>query len=181
MIYCRNYRSIFPLTPTEVARLVARIEESDSPDGCWLWTGARGVGGYGQVSIRGAIWQVHRMVYELLVGPVPAGCVLHHTCGDKCCCNPAHLEVVTQAENMARGRVTRDPDRPRRLKASCRRGHKFSPDNTGWQMSRGRRIRLCLTCQAAANARRNERRKLKRAAAALRPSADASLQSQVGG
>ena len=171
MIYCRNYRSIFPLTPTEIAKLVARIEEGDSPDDCWLWTGARGVGGYGQTFIRGATWQVHRMVYELLVGPVPVGCVLHHRCDNKHCCNPAHLEPVTQEENMAHGRVKRDPNQPRRLKACCKRGHKFTPENTGWQTVRGKRMRLCLTCEAAAKARHNERRRLRRAAsAALRSS-----------
>jgi hypothetical protein len=46
---------------------------------------------------------VHRDVYEQLVGPIPEGLVLDHLCRNRSCCNPAHLEPVTTAENVRRG------------------------------------------------------------------------------
>jgi hypothetical protein len=41
-----------------------------------------------------------------MVGPVPAGRVLHHLCGqgDAGCMNPTHLLPVTPAENAQLGR-----------------------------------------------------------------------------
>jgi len=70
MIRIRDYRSIFPLTATEIRRLFLRIDDSKSD--CWLWTGGTGAG-YGRFFLRGALWQAHRVVYELLVGPGAAG------------------------------------------------------------------------------------------------------------
>lgn len=180
MIRCRDYRSVFPLTPSELRRLAAQIEES--PDGCWTWIGYIGPGDYGRIFLRGAMWQVHRIVYELFVGPVPEGLVLHHECHNRRCCNPAHLRPVTQAENLALDGLLCIGKCERHLKTWCRNGHEFTDENIRWRMLRGRRIRVCLACEAAANARRNRTRRLKRAAAAaLRASPDGSSQPQVGG
>jgi len=163
MIYCRNYRSIFPLTPSEFRRLANQIEEQ--PGGCWLWTGSAGVSGYGRICLRGSLWQVHRIIYELFVGPVPEGLVLHHRCRNKRCCNPAHLKAVTQAENIALDALANAETKPKCLKTWCRNGHELSEDNVRWRTRRGKRMRVCLACEAAANVRRNTRRRLKRAAA----------------
>jgi hypothetical protein len=73
------------------------------PTGCWLWTGST-VHGYGRVTWRGKTRQVHRLVYELAVGPLIPGLVLDHLCGQRHCANPAHLEQVTIATNCQRGR-----------------------------------------------------------------------------
>lgn len=83
-------------------RLQSRI--MPSPDGCWLWTGALSVG-YGSLGGSNALGSgsslVHRTVYELLVGPIPAETpVLHHRCEQRACSNPLHLEPTTQMGNM---------------------------------------------------------------------------------
>jgi hypothetical protein len=179
VIYSRNYRSIFPLTPSELRRLASQIEES--PDGCWTWIGCLSPGGYGRIALRGALWQVHRIVYELFVGPVPEGRVLHHRCRNKRCCNPAHLDPVTQGENLALDGALCVRTQVRKLKTWCRNGHEVSDDNTRYRTVKGKRIRVCLACEAAAHARRNECRRLKRAAAAaLRSSAGDASQPQGG-
>jgi hypothetical protein len=44
----------------------------------------------------------HRLVYELVRGPIPAGQHIDHLCGVRRCVNPDHLEAVTQAINNQR-------------------------------------------------------------------------------
>lgn len=71
------------------------------PRGCWLWQGCCTKGGYCQIGIDGRSQLVHRVVYELLAHVVPPGMILHHKCGVKNCCKPAHLRVMTQAAHRA--------------------------------------------------------------------------------
>jgi hypothetical protein len=87
-----------------IEALPARIRSKISApaDGCWTWTGAGGDGDYGAVWYQGSTRKAHVVVYELLVGPVPAGLELDHLCRVKHCVRPDHLEPVTHAENMRR-------------------------------------------------------------------------------
>jgi hypothetical protein len=41
------------------------------------------------------------VAYELAVGPIPAGCVVMHSCDNPPCCNPAHLLAAPQKDNLA--------------------------------------------------------------------------------
>lgn len=47
----------------------------------------------------------HITAYELIFGPVPAGMLVVHTCGNPACCNPTHLELKTRQEVMRAARV----------------------------------------------------------------------------
>lgn len=71
--------------------------------GCWVWLGPFNRNGYGRAWFEGAREMVHRLVYRLLVGPIPDGLVLDHLCRERCCANPAHMEPVTVRENTLRG------------------------------------------------------------------------------
>jgi hypothetical protein len=74
------------------------------PNGCWLWTGALSPSGYGQAQryIPGQFTAVvHRIVYQVLVGPIPEGYVLHHRCEVKACCNPEHLTPMTNSDHTS--------------------------------------------------------------------------------
>jgi hypothetical protein len=81
-------------------KLWAKVDKTDD---CWLWTGAKTSSGYGMVSHDSGVRPVHRVVYELLVGSIPDGLVIDHLCSVRNCVNPAHLEPVTNAENVSRG------------------------------------------------------------------------------
>lgn len=65
-------------------------------DGCWIWGGSVDKDGYGKLKIDGSMWLAHRMVYEDLVGPIPAAHVLHHACETPPCVNPEHLVPMTR-------------------------------------------------------------------------------------
>jgi len=76
-----------------------------SGDGCWVWAGCKRDNGYG--SLGGAIgstgWPTtitHRLAFWAANGGVlPKGVVIHHTCANTSCCNPAHLVSATVSDN----------------------------------------------------------------------------------
>jgi len=61
------------------------------PDARWASLGGRGGHGYGQIERDGKVLRVHRVVYTLLVGPIPLVLFVCHTCDRPACVNPAHL------------------------------------------------------------------------------------------
>lgn len=117
----------------------------DVDTGCWLWTGALNLWGYGVIgdgTREDNNSLVHRAAYEEFVGPIPDGLDLDHLCRNRMCCNPDHLEPVTRAENVARGdRSTGWADE---LK-TCKRGHPWVEENT----RRSAKQRHCRTCERA--------------------------------
>lgn len=71
---------------------------------CWLWTGGQ-MGGradkrYGYFTDGRWTYYTHRFAYSLLVGPIPNGGHVLHSCDAPLCCNPAHLYLGTHKENM---------------------------------------------------------------------------------
>jgi len=69
---------------------------------CWLWTGYRDKFGYGYMGIASKPIGVHRVAWEILVGPIPDGLTIDHLCRNTSCVNPEHLEPVTNSENIRR-------------------------------------------------------------------------------
>ncbi len=88
-----------------------------SPDECWVWKGGtRGYGyGYCYPSGEGQV-VASRLAFELFYGIDPGALFVLHHCDNPPCCNPFHLFLGTQADNMAdmdrkgrRGRVGPKP------------------------------------------------------------------------
>lgn len=79
--------------------LWARIEIKDRAE-CWPWQGHLKANGYGGYNFKGKAGQAHRGVYECLVGSVQDGQVVDHRCGNRRCCNPLHLQAVSQSANL---------------------------------------------------------------------------------
>lgn len=77
--------------------------------GCWLWTHGLHGNGYPGFWYKGKNYTGHRFAYEALVGPIPAGMQIMHSCDTPSCVNPDHLRPGTQTENnlqaVAQGRM----------------------------------------------------------------------------
>lgn len=68
--------------------------------GCLEWQGAIGNGGYGNIGFRGKSWNVHRLVWSLVNGLAEADAVVMHGCDNRRCCEPSHLFLGSQRDNM---------------------------------------------------------------------------------
>lgn len=140
-------------------RFWAKVDKR-KPSDCWPWLGAQGSGGYGTIRrTGGGNTPVHRVSYELFVGPIPAGLDIDHTChdpevctkGDSCphrqCVNPAHLDPVTHRENVLRGDTIMSKNA---VKMHCPQGHPYEGENLYITPAGGRD---CRTCRRAATKR----------------------------
>lgn len=119
----------------------ARVEKTDS---CWIWIGAIGHG-YGILRLlsRGIYDYAHRISVRLDGRDIPDGMHVDHLCRNTRCVNPAHLEVVTPAVNLARGLMRQRSQEHFASRTHCAHGHPWNEENT-YRNSRG--YRNCRAC-----------------------------------
>jgi len=79
----------------------------DKTDTCWLWTGSLTYDGYAIFGVASERTGAHRCAWRFTNGDIPEGMHLDHLCRVRHCVNPAHLEVVTVAENNRRSAEAR--------------------------------------------------------------------------
>lgn len=102
------------------AFILDRVEEDEN--GCWLYQGyVNQATGYAQIGKE----YVHRMAYELWIGPIPDGAHLDHAKGcPKHCVNPYTMTPVSPATNRALVWRRRTGQMPRRALRVARFIHK---------------------------------------------------------
>lgn len=161
--YLRWQRYGDPLESRKWRPWQEQVRERIGPEddnGCWPWLGHVNPDGYGVLNRRD--WssprKAHRLVYELLVGPIPDGHDLDHICHDplvctlsrdcphRRCVNPAHCHPATRGENTLRGN---GKGAQHARKTHCIHGHSLEdPDNVYvyvWPRT-GKSRRMCKTC-----------------------------------
>lgn len=88
------------ISPETAARFWIKVDRSQySPGGCWPWLAGRSSTGYGGFKLAERQYGAHRMAYVLTYGELPPGMWARHICGNRWCCNPAHLLPGTAGDN----------------------------------------------------------------------------------
>lgn len=127
----------------------AKVDQSN-PTSCWIWQGTKDPKGYGHFRLDGKIRSAHRLAYELLVGPIPDGWILHHICE-----NPSCVRAGEHVIPVERHTHTVDLS-PRTVAAqyagggSCKHGHPFDENNTRIAICEkypNGHARRCRTCE----------------------------------
>ena len=141
-----------PMKPIPIEkRFWAKVQKSDDPEGCWLWTGAtnkgrntRG-GPYGKLGDEYPSRKTvlaHRVAWRLTNGEdPPAGMQVDHACNNSLCVNPDHLRLLAPRDNNAR---SSSPTATNASKTHCPQGHEYTPANTGFRKGAG--FRYCREC-----------------------------------
>lgn len=131
--------------PKTIERFIRKIKVNEQ-NKCWEWQGNRN-NGYGEIRVEKRLHRVHRFVYAWLVAPIPAGKgrdipVLDHICRNRGCCNPKHLRLIPDRDNILLG------DGATAVKArqiTCQNGHSLPPPVRGH--------RRCMICRREWNRR----------------------------
>ena len=136
--------------PSEKYRTI--LSQCKPVGACLVWQGPVDKDGYGKIYLDGKHQVLHRVVYEHFNGKIPKGLTIDHVwargCKSKACINIAHLEAVTNTENILR---SDSPTAINARKTHCDNGHLLEVDAHG--------LKNCRICARARWRRYKERKK----------------------
>jgi hypothetical protein len=99
------------LSDTDIARFWSKVDRSGGPDACWPWQAAINNKGYGRFRFPDREVLAHRLAWAIVNGEIPGGLNALHSCDNSRCCNPGHIFLGTQLDNIldmhAKGRALR--------------------------------------------------------------------------
>ncbi len=101
------------ITTKDAQRFWTKVDKRGE-DECWEWGGRKNNKGYGVMTIGRESAYAHRLSYTLIIGSVPNGLFILHSCDNPLCVNTSHLRIGTQKDNMM--------DRSLRGRANMSRG-----------------------------------------------------------
>jgi hypothetical protein len=110
--------------------------------GCAEYGAHVNASGYTRICFGGTLWQTHRLLWLIHNGDI-GDLVIDHKCRNKRCVNLDHMEPVTNAENVRRGKEAAHGGR-------CSKGHPLAPTKRGWL--------ACPVCRKETHRRDYERR-----------------------
>jgi HNH endonuclease len=127
------------------------------PGSCWRWLGSASKDGYGQFVLDGRRNRKririapYRFIWEWVNEELMAeGLEPDHTCNQRWCVNPSHIEPVTHSENQRRSyqrgrkRPVKDYFHPCQVRPThCPKGHEYTTAN---MMRGGSGPLQCRTC-----------------------------------
>lgn len=86
---------------THAEKFWEKVDVRDKDD-CWIWQGRINEKGYGRLQVGSVQKYSHRYAWELSNNQeIPNGKIIMHLCDTPLCCNPNHLSIGTQTENIA--------------------------------------------------------------------------------
>lgn len=77
---------------------------------CWIWQGYCDKDGYAEIKFRGKKYRAARISYVAFIGPINNGNDIDHTCKNRACVNPKHLQQTDPLTNRVKLRDEREKD-----------------------------------------------------------------------
>lgn len=108
----------------------SRAKLANDASGCLLFGKSVTTSGYGQMKIDGKMLRAHRIAWEIIHGPIPSKLQVLHKCDVRLCCNPDHLYLGSNSDNV-RDRVSR-----------CRNGVMRGERGPGAKLTRDQAMRI---------------------------------------
>lgn len=115
-----NCKPLPTLTQSNINRFWNKVEKH-GPDDCWPWTAYRRHGGYGEFAVRPhpSPFRSNRLAFLITTGKDPGNLNVLHRCDNPPCCNPKHLFLGTNDDNIAdmvsKGRHSFATNPPKRM------------------------------------------------------------------
>lgn len=72
----------------------------DEKTNCWIWDKTKDFDGYGVLKHRNKYFKIHRFFFEFFKGKIPISYSVLHSCDNRSCCNPDHLFLGNQIDNV---------------------------------------------------------------------------------
>lgn len=73
-------------------------------DECWNWQGRIGPDGFGRIVIVKKYLGTHRLAYEFKKSLLLFGERIEHSCANRLCCNPDHIQLTEASAQKRRER-----------------------------------------------------------------------------